>query len=74
MVGCYHPFVPKESRLTFRVSLKLKQELERVAQREARSVAQICEAFLRAGLSAYQKEGSRYVHNALGSSGHSKNS
>lgn len=51
----------KDTRLTFRIASDLKKELESVAASEGRSVAQICEAFLRAGLVCYQKEGTKYV-------------
>ncbi len=55
----------KDTRLTFRVRSELKQDLEAVALKESRSAAQICEAFLRAGLFAYKREGSKYVHRFL---------
>jgi predicted transcriptional regulator len=55
----------KDTRLTFRVSSELKKELEAVAVKESRSVAQICEAFLRAGLSSHKKEGTKYIHRFL---------
>jgi hypothetical protein len=51
----------KDTRLTLRVRADLKKRLEDVAASEGRSVAQICEAFLVAGLAVYQKEGTRYV-------------
>jgi hypothetical protein len=38
-----------------------------VAASEGRSVAQVCEAFLQAGLVAYEKEGSKYVSRYLAS-------
>ncbi len=55
----------KDTRLTFRVRSDLKKELEAVAAKESRSVAQVCEAFLHAGLAAYKKEGSRYIQRFL---------
>jgi len=55
----------KDTRLTFRVSSDLKKKLESVAASEGRSVAQICEAFLRNGLANYQKEGTRFVRRFL---------
>jgi predicted transcriptional regulator len=55
----------KDTRLTFRVRSELKKELEALASKESRSVAQICEAFLLAGLSAYKKEGTKYIHRFL---------
>jgi hypothetical protein len=55
----------KDTRLTFRVRSDLKTKLESVAASEGRSVAQICEAFLRGGLTTYQKEGTKYVRRFL---------
>jgi predicted transcriptional regulator len=55
----------KDMRLTFRVHSDLKKRLESVAASEGRSVAQICEAFLEAGLMKYEKEGTRYVQRFL---------
>jgi len=57
----------KDSRVTFRVRSELKKSLETIAVKESRSVAQICEAFLRAGLIAYHKEGTRYLSRLLSS-------
>jgi len=56
---------PKDTRLTFRVGSDLKRKLESVAASEGRSVAQICDAFLQAGLVAYGKEGSKYIRRFL---------
>ena len=55
----------KNTRLTFRVRAELKKKLELVAASESRSVAQICEAFLHAGLVAYDKEGAKYISRFL---------
>jgi hypothetical protein len=55
----------KDSRLTFRVRSDLKTRLESAAASEGRSVAQLCEAFLMAGLSTYEKEGPKYVSKFL---------
>jgi predicted transcriptional regulator len=55
----------KNMRLTFRVHSDLKKRLESVAASEGRSVAQICEAFLHAGLMKYEKEGTKYVQRFL---------
>ena len=55
----------KDMRLTFRVHSDLKKRLESVAASEGRSVAQICEAFLNAGLMKYEKEGTKYVQKFL---------
>ncbi len=45
----------------------LKKALEGVSKKEARSVAQLCEAMLEEGLSAYQKEGSKYLQRIISS-------
>lgn len=65
--GCYNPgrMSPKSAALSLRISSKLKQNLERVAASEGRSVAQVCEAFLQAGLMGYEKEDSKYVSRFL---------
>ena len=51
----------KDSRLALRIASELKKELEGVAAEEGRSVAQVCEAFLKAGLENYQKQGSKQL-------------
>jgi hypothetical protein len=43
-----------------------KKKLEIVAAAESGSVAQVCEAFLQAGLVAYEKEGPKYISRFLG--------
>jgi predicted transcriptional regulator len=55
----------KDSRLTLRIRSELKKELENLASKESRSVAQVCEAFLQAGLIAYRREGTKYIHRLL---------
>ena len=55
----------KDTRLTFRARSELKKRLEALAASEGRSVAQICEAFLQAGLVAYEKEGARCISRFL---------
>jgi hypothetical protein len=55
----------KESRLTFRVRSELKTDLEAIALREKRSVAQICELMLSADVEAYRREGSKYLQRLL---------
>ncbi len=51
----------KDTRLTFRVQSGLKKELEAISKAEGRSVAQICEVFLRAGAESYWKEGPKLL-------------
>jgi hypothetical protein len=55
----------KDSQFTFRIPADLKKHLEAIARDESRSVAQICEAFLRASAEAYKKEGSRFLQRFL---------
>jgi uncharacterized protein (DUF1778 family) len=55
----------KDSRVNFRIRSEIKKRLETVAASEGRSVAQICDAFLQAGLVAYDKEGAKYIRRFL---------
>ena len=55
----------KDTRLTFRVHSSFKKELETIAAREGRSVAQICDAFLKAGSETYRKKGAKYLRRFL---------
>lgn len=55
----------KDTQLTFRIRSDLKRELETIAAREGRSVAQVCEAFLKAGSESYKKKGSGFLQRLL---------
>jgi hypothetical protein len=55
----------KDLRFTFRIGTDLKTELESIAAREGRSVAQICDAFLKAGSETYRKKGPKYLQRFL---------
>ena len=55
----------KDTRLSFRVRSDLKKTLEAIAADEGRSVAQICEAFLKAGSESYKKEGNKFLQRFL---------
>jgi predicted transcriptional regulator len=55
----------KSAFLGIRMNPELKTKLERIAQREERSMSQICEVLLRGGVAAYQKEGSKYLQRHL---------
>jgi len=55
----------KDTQFTFRIPSSLKKHLEGIAADEGRSVAQICEAFLRAGSESYRKEGTRFLQRFL---------
>jgi hypothetical protein len=56
----------KNAPLAFRISSELKKSLQQIADREARSISQICEILLTIGTESYGKEGSRYLHRYLG--------
>jgi hypothetical protein len=55
----------KNAPLAFRISSALKKQLQQIADREARSISQICEILLTMGVDAYEKEGSRYLNRFL---------
>lgn len=55
----------KDTRLTFRIESELKKTLEAIAAREGRSVAQICEAFLKAGIEEFKKKGPKCLQHFL---------
>ena len=57
--------VEKDQQIGFRVSAALKRELQEVAEREARTLSQICELFVSRGLKAYKKEGPKYLQRHL---------
>ncbi len=56
----------KNAPLAFRISSELKKSLQQIADREARSISQICEILLTIGTETYGKEGSKYLHRYLG--------
>lgn len=55
----------KDTQFTFRIPADLKKELQIIAAHEGRSVAQICEAFLRSGSEGYRKEGAKLLQRFL---------
>jgi predicted transcriptional regulator len=55
----------KNAPLAFRIPSELKKNLQQIADREARSISQICEILLTIGTEAYQKEGPKYLHKFL---------
>ena len=57
----------KETRITFRIKSELKESLEAIATKEARSVAQVCEVILQNGVAAYNKEGTKYLQRLIAS-------
>ena len=59
------PPMKKDMRFTFRIGSDLKKDLETIAAREGRSVAQICDAFLKAGSETYREKGPKYLQRFL---------
>jgi hypothetical protein len=59
----------KDTRLSFRVRSDLKRTLEAIAAAEGRSVAQVCEAFLKVGSENYKKEGNKALQQSLAQPG-----
>jgi len=55
----------KDAALSFRIPGKLKEEIERIALNEGRSLSQVCEALLGGGLGQYRKEGSKFLQHFL---------
>ena len=65
--GQFESFQAKSSAIAAASFTEIRNQsvLEVAAASESRSVAQICEAFLQAGLVAYEKEGARYISRFL---------
>jgi len=55
----------KDERIGFRVPSEVKGALSQIAKKEGRSLAQICELFLKGGIYEYEREGSRYFQRLL---------
>jgi len=55
----------KDERIGFRIPAELKRTLSQIARREGRSLAQICEIFLRGAIASYKKEGTKYLQRFL---------
>ena len=53
--------MPKDERIGFRIPSEVKGALLRIAAKEGRSLAQVCEIFLKAGIQAYEKDGPQYL-------------
>jgi hypothetical protein len=55
----------KDSQFTLRLPAALRKELQDIARSEGRSVGQICEAFLRAGIESYRLHGTKIIQRFL---------
>jgi hypothetical protein len=50
----------KEDRIGVRISIELKKALTQISKNEDRSLAQVCEIFLRDGALSYKEDGSKF--------------
>ncbi len=57
----------KDETIGVRVPAELKKTLLQIAQTEGRSLAQTCELFLKGGVAAYKREGTKYLQRLLSS-------
>jgi hypothetical protein len=57
--------VAKTGFLAFRINPSLKNDLERIAIEEQRSISQICELLLYEGIEVYQKEGTKFMQRLI---------
>jgi hypothetical protein len=55
----------KEDRIGVRISVELKKLLIQIAKNEDRSLAQVCEIFLRDGALTYKMEGAKHFQRLL---------
>ena len=55
----------KDAQFTLRIATHLRRELQGIANNEGRSMAQICEAFLKAGSETYKKQGPKFLQRFL---------
>ena len=51
----------KKGFLAFRVAPDLKNEIQGIADSEARSISQVCELLLSEGVQTYKREGPKFI-------------
>jgi hypothetical protein len=56
----------KETTVSVRISADMKSKIRAIAHREARSVSQVCEVFLKLGVEYYDKEGPKFLQRSIG--------
>ena len=56
---------PKDQQIGLRVSGDVKKALTQIAKKEGRSLAQVCEMFLRGAIHSYEKDGASYIRHLL---------
>jgi len=59
----------KDERIGFRLPKDLKAKIAQIAKKEGRSIAQVCEILLSAGVGAYEKEGPKFLRRFVSSPG-----
>ena len=59
----------KDERIGLRLPREIKLELQNIAKKEGRSLAQVCELLLRGGILEYEKGGAEYLRRLLMRSG-----
>ena len=57
---CVVGAMKKEDRIGVRVSSELKKALAQISKNEDRSLAQVCEIFLKDGVVSYKEDGPRF--------------
>ena len=62
---CRSRAMKKEDRIGVRVSAELKKALLQIAKNEDRSLAQVCEIFLREGALSYREDGAKFFQRVL---------
>jgi predicted DNA-binding protein len=55
----------KDERIGLRLPRELKVELQNIAKREGRSLAQVCELLLKGGILEYERTGPDYLRRLL---------
>jgi hypothetical protein len=60
----------KKGFLAFRVSPDLKNEIQGIADSEARSISQVCELLLSEGVQVYKKEGPKFIQRLVAKQKH----
>ena len=58
-------FMKKDAPLAFRIPGDLKARLQKIADREARSISQVCELLLLIGVETYEAEGTKFLQKVL---------
>ena len=59
----------KDERIGLRLPREMKAELQNIAKKEGRSLAQVCELLLRGGILEYEKVGPDYLRRLLARAG-----